>query len=154
MLSVDCRPRQKLSMQTGGSSVFRKLPILIQSFLPLRVLQQDTELYTAMTYAKWMLHIADFSGKWSGLLATWIGHCHGMKCFIFGMNAFGYSLCRQHPNHGRTFAYDIIGMWHNISQHYLGIVGPKKYWLGNLQGINALAGQKTLGILCSQIFVG
>ena len=138
MLSVDCRPRQKLSMQTGGSSVtrrfrsLRKSNILIESFLPLRVLQQDTELYTAMTYTKWMLHIPDFSGQWSGLLATWIGHCHGMKVCTFGINAFGafgYSLCRQHPNHDRTFVYDAIGMWHNISQHYLGIVGSKGYQL-------------------------
>ena len=101
MLSVDCRPRQKLSMQTGGSSVtprfrsLRKSNILIESFLPLRVSQQDTERYTAMTYTKWMLHIAGFSGQWSGLLATWIGHCHGMKFFTFGMNAFGFSPCIQ-----------------------------------------------------------
>ena len=121
------------SMQTGGSSVtrrfrsLRKSNILIESFLPLRVLQQDTELYTAMTYTKWMLHIADFSGQWSGPLATWIGHCHGMKFFTFGMNAFGCLLGRQHPKHGRNFVYDTIGMWHNISQHCLGIVGSKEY---------------------------
>ena len=51
----------------------------------------------------------------------------GMKFFTFGMNAFGYSLCRQHPNHGRNFVYGTIGMWHSISQHYLGIVGSKEY---------------------------
>ena len=117
MLSVDRRPRQKFSMPTGGSFVterfrsLRKSNILIEPFLPLHVLQHDTDLYTAMTYAyaKWMLHIADFSGQWSGL-ATWIGHCHGMKFLTLGLNAFGDSLCRQLPNHGRSFVYDTIGM--------------------------------------------
>ena len=82
-----------------------------------------------------------------------IGHCHGMKFFTFGMNAFGCLLGRQHPKHVRNFVYDTIGMWHNISQHCLGIVGSKKYYPGNQQGINALAGQNTVGILCSPISV-
>ena len=49
MLSVDRMPRQELLMQTGGSSVTREVQsftnwnILIASFLPLLVLQQDTE---------------------------------------------------------------------------------------------------------------
>ena len=133
MLSVGCRPRQTLTMQTGGSSVTRrfrsltKSNILIPSLLQLHVQQQDTKLYTAMTYTKWMLHIVDFSGQWSGLLATWLGHCHGRKFFTFGMSEFGYSPCRQHPNHGRKFVCATIGMCHNISQHYLGIVGSKGY---------------------------
>ena len=145
MVSVDCRLRQELPMQTRGSSVTQRFrfPIAqqIEYFArvisPIACFAAGHRTVYAMTYTKWMLHIADFSGQWSGLLATWLGHCHGMKFFTFGMNAFGYSLCRQHPNNGR-----------NISQHYLGIVGPKEYELGNQQGINALAGHNTVGILC------
>ena len=70
MLSVDGRPRQKFSMQTGGSFVTRKFRfvrnsnILIVSYPPKRVLQQDTEPFTAMIYAVWMLHIVGFSDQW------------------------------------------------------------------------------------------
>ena len=134
----------------------RKSNILIESCLPLRVLQQ----HTAMTYTKWMLHIADFSDQWSGLLATyldWTLPWHeippnwnervrvlGTLCYVFIFHlffmpvpngarhflayrldstrlAFGYSLCRQDPNHGRSFVYNTIGGGHNISQHYLSI---------------------------------
>ena len=45
----------------------------IASFLVVRVLQQVTELYTAMTCTIWMLHIRDFSGQGPGLLARWLG---------------------------------------------------------------------------------
>ena len=45
----------------------------IASFLVVRVLQQVTELYTAMTCTIWMLHIRDFSGQGPGLLASWLG---------------------------------------------------------------------------------
>ena len=37
--------------------------ILIPSSLPSHVLKHVTELYTAMTYTIWMLHIGDFSGS-------------------------------------------------------------------------------------------
>ena len=111
MLNVDFRPRQKLSMQTGGSSVtrrfrsLRKSNILIESFLPLRVLQQDTELYTAMTYTKWMLHIADFSGQWSGLLATCIWNDR-VRVFTWQAASITWSeLClRHHWNVAQYFA--------------------------------------------------
>ena len=75
ILSVDCRPPQQLSMQTGGSSVSQKLKYFdrIASFLVVRVLQQVTELYTAMTSTIWMLHIREFSGQGPGLLARWLG---------------------------------------------------------------------------------
>ena len=33
----------------------------------------------------------------------------------------------ERVNHGRTFLYDTVGMWHNTSPHYLGIVGSKGY---------------------------
>ena len=108
-------------------SIAQKIEYFDKVVSPIACFAADTKLYTAMTYTKWMLHIADFSGQWSGLLATWIGHCHGMKFFTFGMNAFGCLLGRQHPKHGRNFVYDTIGMWHNISQHCLGIVGSKEY---------------------------
>ena len=110
MLSVDCRPRQELSMQTGGSFVTRKFRllrnsnILIVSYPPKRVLQQDTEPFTAVIYAVWMLHIVGFSDQWWGLLAIWMGHYHGTKFSTSGMRAFGPSPRRLDPNHGRKFA--------------------------------------------------
>ena len=136
-----CRPRQKPLMQTA-----------IAQKLPLRVLQQDTERYTAMIYAAWMLHIANFYDLWWGLLAIWTGHYHGMKFVTSGMSAFGVSPRRPRLNHGLKFVYDAIGIWHNTSQHYLGIVGSKRLWLGNHRGIDASAAQNIAGIICLQIF--
>ena len=59
-----------------------------------------------------------------------------MKVFVSGMSAFGPSPCRRHPNHGRKFVCDAIGIWHNISQHYLGVVGSNGLWLGNQRGMD------------------
>ena len=143
-------------MHTGGSSVTQKFRsvrnwnILIASFLPLRVLQQDTEPFTEMIYAVWMLHIADFSDQWWGLLAIWTGHYHGMKFSTSGMSAFGPSPHRPHPNHGRKFVGDTIGIWHCISRHYLGIVGSRGLWLGNHRAADALAAQNIAGIVRSK----
>ena len=83
---------------------------------------KQTARYTAAPYTKWMLHIADFSGQWSALLATWIGHCHGMNFFICGMNAFGYSLCRRHPNHGCESELCFQHNW-NVAQSFATLPG-------------------------------
>ena len=99
-----------------------------------------------MIYAVWMLHIADFCDQWWGLLAIWTGHYHGMKLFTSGMNVFGPSPRRRHPKHGRNLSTTPIGIWHSISQHYLGIVGPKGLWLGNHKGTDALATQNFAGV--------
>ena len=54
MFIVGCRPRHKLSMQTGQSSVTRRFRslrnsnTLIRSFLRVRVFAAATDLYTAM----------------------------------------------------------------------------------------------------------
>ena len=77
-------------------------------------LQLDTEPFTAMIYAVWMLHIVGFSDQWWGPLAIWTGHYHGMKSSTSGMSAFGPSPRRLDPNHGRKFAYDTTGIWHSI----------------------------------------
>lgn len=58
------------------------------------------------------------------------GHCHGMTFLTYGRSAFGHSPCTQHPNHGRKFAYNTIGIWHNISQHYLGSLDQKGFGSG------------------------
>ena len=77
----------------------------------------DTEPYTAMIYAVWMLHIADFYDffqfydQWWGLLAVWTGHYHGMKFSTSGMGAFGASPRKPRPNHGRKFVYDTVHRW-------------------------------------------
>ena len=113
----------------------------------MRVWQQDTEPYTAMSYAVWMLHSADFSDQWWGLLAIWTGHFHGMKFSTSGTSAFGPSPRRPHPNHGRKFVYDAIGIWHSISQHCLGIVGSAGLCLGNRKGTEALAAENIAGIV-------
>ena len=133
-------------MQTGGSSVtrrfrsLRKSNILIESFLPLRVLQQDTELYTAMAYTKWMLHIADFSGQWSDLLATWIGHCHGMKFFRFGMNAFGCLLGRQAAS--KTWSELCLRHHWNVAQYFATL--PGHCWIKRILAWQP-AGHKRVG---------
>jgi len=50
---------------------------------------------------------------------------HGTKFSTSEMRVFGLSPHRLDPNHGRKFACDIPGIWHTISQHYLGIVGSR-----------------------------
>ena len=82
-----------------------------------------------------------------GLLAIWTGHCHGMKFSTCGMSGFGAAPRRPCPNHAQIFVYDTTKMWHNISQHYLHIVGSKGLWLGIQKGINALAAQNITGIV-------
>ena len=56
--------------------------------------------------------------------------------FAFG---FGYSLCRQHPNHGRNIVYDTIRMWHNIPQQQ-----PRHSWIKRILAWHP-AGHKRIG---------
>ena len=126
MLSVDCRP---LSLQTG--SVTRKFRSFDRVISAAACFAARHRNHTAMIYAVWMLHIADFSDQWWGLLAMRTGHYHGITFFTPGRSAFGVSPCRPHPNHCRKCAYDTIQIWHNILQHDLGIVDQKGLELGS-----------------------
>ena len=77
---------------------------------------------------------------------------HCMKFCTSGMTVFGPSPRRPHPNHGWKFVYDTIEIWHNISQHYLGIVGSRGFGISNQKGIDALTDQNIAGIVWLQIF--
>ena len=84
------------------------------------------------------------SDRWWVFLAIWTGHSHGMKSSTCGMSVFGPSPHRLDPNHGRKLAYETTGIWHSMSQHYLGIVGSNG-WLGNHNGTETWAAQNKAG---------
>ena len=99
-----------------------------------------------MIYPLWMLHIVGFSDEWWDLLAIWAGHYHGIKFSTSGMSVFGPLPRRLDPNHGRKFVWDTT-IWLSISQHYLGIVGSRGFYLGNHRGTDAVAAQNIARIL-------
>ena len=56
------------------------------------------------------------------------------------------------PHHVQKTVYDTISIWHKVSKRYLGVDGSSGLWLGNHRGIDALAAQNAVGILCFLFF--